>query len=179
MTRWSGLLIVVALVALIGLIRVREHALAERLLARERTAVERIARLHARSQLEVQRGQKHPGLRGEFLAGEDGLRALPEISAEEISYAADDIFVYGLATRPWRDEATGVLHQGYVLRAWPLEYGVTGDREFQITDDGTFWQGQNRIGRSGLSYGFPPLFPDPEIGLPGAAWWPQELPDHK
>jgi hypothetical protein len=70
------------------------------------------------------------------------------------------------------DKASGRRRSGWVLRAWPREFGVTGDLEFHIDDLGDVWHGQNEVGRSGTIEGFPPKFPDKEIGRPRqAVWW--------
>ena len=107
------------------------------------------------------------------------MKALPELGIDQITYARDDVYMYGAATNTRRDPATDVLIHGYILRAWPLQFGRTGDAEFQLSESGVLWEGQNRLGRSATDYGFPPTFPAPELGQPGAAWWPIRLPTQR
>src|SRR5262249_1478241 len=130
------------------------------------------------SQPFTQRGEAHPGLRGALLSAAPGLEPLPDLGSAQISYARDGVYMYGLATNPHRDTPTGPLLQGWALRAWPLRFGVTGDLEYYLTEDGRLWEGQNRLGRSGTENAFPPPFQDPDIGTPKGPWWTVPFPDH-
>jgi hypothetical protein len=116
-------------------------------------------------------GKPHPGL-ADLVDAVPGLESLDEASAGEQAYAWDERYVYGLTTT-----ATGTARPtyGFILRAWPREFGVTGDHEYYIRDDGQLWEGVNERGRSGLRQGFPPPFPDPAVGNRRNAWyaWPQ------
>jgi hypothetical protein len=177
MTRKAGLLLLVLLLLAAAAVRWDDQRRADRLLAGEASARGTLAALQHLYRTALERGEPLPGL------GEATLRALPHLrrlagaGAAEISYAHDDVYVYGYATRPHRD-ADGRVVPGFLLRAWPLRFGVTGDLEYQLGDDGQLWEGQNRMGRSGTDYGFPPPFPDPAIGQPRAPWWPAALPAH-
>ena len=178
MSRSLGvLLLVLLLLGSVGL-RLLESRRADALLDGEAHARASIGAL-ARASLAIsQQGRSHPGLRGALLDAAPGLEALPDLGTEELSYARDGVYMYGLATRSHRDSPTGPLLQGWVLRAWPLRFGVTGDAEYHMSEDGRLWEGSNHLGRSGTAAAFPPPFPDPGIGQPRAAWWPVPLPDH-
>jgi hypothetical protein len=170
MNRTSGLLLLVLLLLAIGAIRAHGHLRARSVLDQEDRARTTLVALLDASQAAVRSGP-HPGLTEEFLAGFDGLRPRSELSSGQLSYASDGAYLYALAPRTVTDADEATVRDGFVLRAWPLKYGVTGDAEFHVTEDGRLWQSQNVIGRSGTGFGFPPRFPEPEISQPDSDWW--------
>jgi hypothetical protein len=177
--RSIGFVVFVGLLLLAGLVRWHESRRASGLLEAEDRTRTALAALYDASRLATEDGVRHPGLRGKILAGVPGLQPVPDLGTEQISYARDAEYMYGLATRTIPDARTSVVRQGFVLRAWPVEFGSTGDLDFQLADDGELWQGQNLVGRSGTSVGFPPRFPDPAVGKPDEAWWTVPLPGHR
>lgn len=179
LTRIAGPILLILMLALMFGMRVLERHRADQLLEGETVARRTIAALHEVSLDAVNQGQQHPGLRGALLAQLPDLTPLPDLSSALITYAHDDVYMYGVATNSNRDPETSEIAYGYILRAWPLRYGRTGDAEFQLSQSGVLWEGQNRLGRSGTDYGYPPPFPDPEVGQPGAAWWPIRLPSQR
>jgi hypothetical protein len=176
MMRASGVLLLVLLLLLGAALRRQEAVRSEHLLAGEAAARSTLVELHAACQDLVRDGRPRPDLARAAFDAVPGLRPLPELGSDGVAYAADDAYVYGLAGQSRRDERTGRFLPGWILRAWPVRFGGTGNREYQLTDDGTLWEGQNRLGRSGTDYGFPPDFPDPDVGQPRTPWWPVELP---
>jgi hypothetical protein len=174
-----GFVVFLGLLLLGTLLRCHTAIRADTLLANEARTRETLATLFGVSQAITRSGTRHPGLRGEVLAAVPELQPLPELSSEQISYAQDDLYIYGAATRTVTEAQTSSTRQGFVLRAWPLSFGSTGDFEFQLSDDGALWQGQNLLGRSGTSVAFPPRFPEPTLGNPDEAWWIVPLPGHR
>ena len=179
MERRLGPLLLVLLLLLAAAVRVVESARADRLLQGEARARETLAGLHRACAALAQDGRAVPDLATRALATVPAVRRLPEVRRELVVYGADAAYVYGLAAQVRTDERTGRPQQGWILRAWPLDFGRSGDREYQLGDDGTLWEGQNRLGRSGTSYAFPPEFPEPDVGQPRAPWWPVALPPHR
>lgn len=179
LTHIAGPVLFVVLLASMFVVRAIERGFSVQLQAGELVAQQTIAMIHKASLAALQQGRSHPGLLGDLIAGLPSLKPLPDLGFNEITYAHDNVYMYGIATNAHRDPISGELVHGYVLRAWPLRYGRSGDAEFQLSDSGLLWEGQNRLGRSGTDYGFPPAFPQPEIGQPGAAWWPIRLPDQR
>jgi hypothetical protein len=178
MARKLGVLLLTALLlGSVGL-RVMESRRADALLDGEARARATLAALLRASRPFTERGAPHPGLRGEVLQAAPGLQPLTDLGTEGISYAEDGAYMYALARHPHREEPAGTLVEGWVLRAWPLRFGATGDAEYYLTEAGQLWEGQNRLGRSGTEQGFPPPFPDPDVGQPKAPWWTVPLPDH-
>ncbi len=168
MTRHAGLIIII-LLALVGVsLRWWTYERTDRLLAGEARALETFMALHEASQAIVDAGRPHPGLAALLDAGPD-LELLETESSVGHSYARDDVYMYGLATRDIVNE--DVRTYGYILRAWPREFGSTGDQEYHIQQDGRLWLGANERGRSGIERGFPPMFPDPLLGKRKVAWW--------
>jgi len=178
MTRHAGPLLLVLLLLGVGGLRWLDGRRSQALLDGEARARQVLLALGAACEAEQARADGTPGLHGPVLAAAPGLRARPDLGGEAISYAEDDVYVYGFATLSHRDPVTDALVTGFVLRAWPRRFGITGDLEYQLGDDGVLWEGQNRLGRTGTEYGFPPPFPDPAIGQPRAPWWPAPLPAH-
>lgn len=175
--RILGLLIAVALIATTLALRHRLDGEARAILAAEDRARTKIGELHDLSMQVLARGEAHPGLA--WLIGERPELGLVSVPAEdfdpppECELAVDEAYVYALTDTVERDPRTGERSFGYVLRAWPLRYGETGDLEFHVTDDGRLYGGQNRVGRSGFARGFPPPFPEPALETLGgeSAWW--------
>ncbi|GJM20192.1 MAG: hypothetical protein DHS20C15_01070 [Planctomycetota bacterium] len=115
------------------------------------------------------------------LTGIEGLHAFTPENAQAgtAAYAQDRSYMYGLAQLAERDAQSGTLRQLWVLRAWPLDFGVTGDAEFQLGTDGVLWEGQNLRGRSGTDTGFPPPFPEPDVTTRPGGWWTRPRPAHR
>jgi hypothetical protein len=167
--RVVGLVVLVLLLAAGVAERLRVEAQADRILAGEQRANDRVYSLYRASRSAVRRGP-HPGL-AELIAEHPSLEMLPDVSDAVHDYAANDEYIYGL-TRPQRLDKDGALTHGFILRAWPRRFGITGDLEFYVDDIDGFWFGQNELGRSGLDEGFPPPFPQPNLGDgDGSAWW--------
>jgi len=175
--RALGLLIAFGLIATALLLRRSLADDAAAILAAEAAVRTKIVALHEDAMRVLARGAPHPGLaplaaqRPELgIATLDPSRWDPPLDFE---VGRDDVYVYGLTDTTERDPQSGTRVHGYVLRAWPRRYGETGDLEFQITDDGRLFVGQNRVGRSGFARGFPPPFPATELGTPRgeATWW--------
>jgi hypothetical protein len=167
--RVVGLVVIVLLLVAGVAERLRVEANADRILAGEQRAYERFDSLYRASRSAVRRGP-HPGL-AELIAEHPGLEMLADVCDAEHEYAADETYVYGL-TRPPRLDEDGALAHGFILRAWPRRFGITGDLEYYVDDVDGFWFGQNELGRSGLDEGFPPPFPQPNLGEGnGSAWW--------
>jgi hypothetical protein len=168
MTRVHGPVLFVALLALLVGMRLvagwRSTGLAEN----EVRARALVGELSAASLEEVAHGRAPPTLREPFLSRFPALEARSELGTELISYADDGAYLYGLAVISGSDETGG--QPGFVLRAWPLRFGGSGDLEFQASDDGVLWEGMNCSGRSGTESGFPPPFPDPDLGRSTAGW---------
>ena len=169
MTRFTGMILLMALLATGLALRHRSSQRAERLFAGEAQAQQRIDALAA-GLARVEAGV----LPSQWLARDAELQLLPDAGDETAAYARDSSYVYGLGLVSVVDRETGRPRPGWVLRAWPLEYGVTGDLEFHLDDRGVLWHGQNPIGRSGLTEGFPPDFPEKTLGKRGQPWWRPE-----
>jgi hypothetical protein len=170
MTRVHGPVLFVALLALLVGMRLVASSRSTGLAENEGRARVLMGELAAASIAEVARGQPPPGLREPFLSRFPTLEARSELGSELISYADDGAYLYGLAEVSGADETGG--RPGFVLRAWPLRFGGSGDLEYQASDDGILWEGMNCSGRSGTERGFPPPFPDPELGRSTAGWIP-------
>ncbi len=179
MTRHTGPILV--LLALLGMFAVRWDVSrrADAILVGEAQARATISALSVACQAALARIGRLPELREAASSAGTRVSGLPDLGSEGVAFASDDLYVYGLASRPHRDETGREMVAGFVLRAWPLRFGATGDLEYQIGDDGQLWEGQNRAGRSGTTYAFPPPFPEPGLGLVGTAWWPVAGNDHR
>jgi hypothetical protein len=177
MARVFGPLLLLALVLLWGGIRMAESARADTLLDNQARAAVTVAQLQAACQ-DLTAGGAHAGLARDAAASVAGLAALEPPDPERV-FLSDGNYCYGLISSTSREPGSGRVVQGWCLRAWPAKFGVTGQREFQIGDDGVLWEGQNRYARSGTERGYPPPFPDPDIGQPHAAWWQVRLPAHR
>lgn len=179
MERRLGPVILGLLVLLAGLLRCHESARAGQILEGEAHALETLVALEDACVRLAGDGETHPDFARQALAAVPSLEPLADLGAESVAYAADEVYVYGVAAQAKRDERSGRLLSGWIVRAWPVAFGLTGDREYQLADDGLLWQSQNRAGRSGTTTGFPPGFPEPDVGLPRAPWRPVERPPHR
>jgi hypothetical protein len=179
MTRHAGPILV--LLAVLGMVGVRWAGArrAETIVAGEERARVSVLALVQAARSALQRDARLPRLQDGLAAAVPGLSPLPGLGSAEISYASDGVYVYGLATQTHHDAESGAPRPGFVLRAWPLRFGISGDLEYHAGDDGVLWEGQNRTGRSGTSQGFPPVFPEPDVGADGAPWWPAGAPRHR
>lgn len=166
-TRYTGLLLLLVLVIAGILLRTQSRHRSHRLLDGEKHARAMVERLYEASIEFTRRREAHPGL-AQLAEDLPELETLTDAGAGEQSYARDDVYVYGITTT-----ATGTARPsyGFILRAWPRDFGVTGDHEFYVTEEGAFWEGVNERGRSGLRYGFPPPFPDPAVGNSRNSWY--------
>jgi hypothetical protein len=164
--RYTGLILVVLLV-LVGMAQ-RSSTVdqARQLLDAERQARATVSELYRRSVAYTAKSEPHPGL-ASIIEDMPELQLIAGESTIDLAYARDDVYIYGLTTT---SSGTGRVIRGFILRAWPQEFGLTGDREFQIQQDGVLWMGLNRKGRSGTGFGFPPQFPDPEFAKPNPPW---------
>ena len=181
MSRNLGTVLVLLLLTAVGLLRLDAQRRADRLTAGEGRALAVLAALQQASRRATARGDTHPGLVSSFLAGVPGVVPRSDLAHGSTTFAEDSVYLYGITPRSRADARTGAGKAGWVLRAWPLRFGSTGDREFQVDDDDHWLVGQNRIGRSGTSFGFPPAFPEPSTDLPRSPWWPLAAPaaDHR
>ena len=168
MTRLHGPVLILALLLLLAVQRLWAGAHSAGLAEHEDRARELMRELTAASVAAVAGGRPHPGLREPFLSRFPRLQSRADLGTELISYADDGEYLYGLAATRGADDAAP--SEGFVLRAWPLRFGGTGDLEFQSSDDGVLWEGMNCSGRSGTDSGFPPPYPDPELSRPTAGW---------
>ncbi len=175
--RLVGPFIILLIVLLVGGERYLSHAHSLRLRANENRAYLTCAAIHSASLSQWNANQPHPGFPQLRLPAPSTLVILQGTGNPEQTYAQDDLYLYGISTRQTRSENTGEVLHDYILRAWPLEFGVTGDVEY-LFQDGRFWAGANTIGRSGTRVGFPPPFPAPDVDQLDSAWWPVPLPSN-
>jgi hypothetical protein len=174
-SRLYGIVLLVALVALAVSLRQRAETRSERILANERIVAARVEQLADALRLAISEDDP-PAVRLGSLARQRGLTALPDTGDDRTAFAEDELYTYGLGTTIIVDKATGRRVDGWVLRAWPRVFGVTGDIEFHVDNRGVVWHGQNEVGRSGVTEGFPPKFPAKEIGQPKQAIWWRPIP---
>jgi hypothetical protein len=170
MTRYGGLILVLVL-ALVALgLRVRTHARADTLLEGELHGRRTLEALYQQGMESVAAGRPHPGLEA-LVPAHPGMELLEGLSTPDRTYARDEHYVYAFATTT---VGTARRTHGFILRAWPRRFGVTGDREFHFDEAGILYEGLNRKGRSGTesSGGFPPAMPDPLLGQPNSPWFP-------
>jgi hypothetical protein len=184
MTRLHGPLLTLLLLSALAGTRLLGQSRAAAMVEHEDSARRMMGELIAASRETMTRGRAHPGLRAAFLQRFPQLTERTGLASDAVSYADDGDYLFALAPSSATGDGadgTGGSRQGFVLRAWPLDFGVTGDLEFHATDDGLVWEGQNSLGRSGTEVGFPPLFPEPELLAPGAGWTsgPGPAPAHR
>jgi hypothetical protein len=157
-------------------IRLQEEGRATRILAGEARALQQLVALDTACR-ELGGPERLPPDPAAVLRAAGGLRPLDEDNDGNRAFASDDVYVYGVGlTRGGGDEDGP---PGSVIRAWPLRFGITGDAEFVIDEGGQLWEGLNEVGRSGTTNGFPPPFPEGDLGLPRRPWWRRPLPDHR
>ena len=174
MPRASGFVLLAVLVLFIVAFRTSSSQRADRLVRGEQQAWATLASLHAAARTELQRGSPVAQLTlGALLASVPGPTILRDAGDGRAEYAADESYMYGFALVPIRHD-DGSSTTGYVARAWPLVFGVTGDTEWYLTQSGQLWEGQNPLGRSGLQRAFPPPFPEPSLSDTTALWWRQD-----
>lgn len=170
MTRFGGFLITGLLLILAFLLHASGQAAADALADGETRGRETIHELYRRSQTALARGEAHPGLEAllEPEAGDDlGLTVLTELGSEQLAFARDEAYVYGLATT---FQSGFRRRYGFAIRAWPLDFGRTGDREFTVTEAGYLLEGFNPKGRSGHAKDELPPLPTPGLDDPHAPW---------
>jgi len=173
--RRVGYLLVIALTLLCVALHQRTNWRASQLLAGEALATRRFELLH-RFASEALRSSTRPQMSDLALEPElSELVLLSDLDRPNMSFARDDVYVYGLAHTLVRSLDSGDSNPGYVLRAWPWKFGTTGDLQMHIDSAGVYFHGQNAKGRSGVLVDFPPPFPDPEVGSERAGWWPRKL----
>ncbi|MCB9899157.1 MAG: hypothetical protein H6825_14225 [Planctomycetes bacterium] len=175
MPRASGLVVLAVLLLAIVAFRTSSSQRADRMLVNEDRARHVVAALHRAARAELDAGRTQPALAA-LLPAAPGLQPLPDRGDGRSEYARDDVYVYGFARVPVKRD-DGSEAPGYVLRAWPLRFGRTGDTEWHLDQDGVLWEGQNELGRSGFERAFPPPFPEPELAEESALWWRRRLPD--
>ncbi|MFT7464999.1 MAG: hypothetical protein ACI9EF_003359 [Pseudohongiellaceae bacterium] len=173
--RIVGYLLAILLTLLCLALHQRSTWRAGHLIAGEHLAQERLAKIHslAKGQLRIgEQAQLATLLSASELAD---VAFLESLSKPGVEFAADSVYVYGLAqtTAPF-ESGKGPRH-GFILRAWPVEFGVTGDLQFHADSRGNSFQGQNNKGRSGVTVDFPPPFPATDLGSRGAGWWREPL----
>jgi hypothetical protein len=173
-SRFTGMAVFILLVGLCVALRFRAENRAERLLANESLAGQQVVELGLALEARMAAGQEGATLL-DVLEQMPRLEPLDAPRTETANYARDAIYAYGLGLTQEPDAPSGARRAGWVLRAWPLEFGRTGDIEFHLDDRGTFWKGQNEVGRSGTERGFPPPYPQPGITQRGQPWWPADI----
>lgn len=181
MSRLRGPLLFVLLLTVLAGTRCYSGARASAMVEHEHTARALMGELLEASLAAVASGRPHPGFSAAFLERFPTLEARPELGTGLISYADDGDYLYALAVVSGVGAGSGGPREGFVLRAWPLDFGSTGDLEYQATEDGRLWEGMNYSGRSGTDFGFPPLFPEPDLSRIDAGWMPlgDAVPAHK
>ena len=173
--RLVGLLLLLGLLALNVGLRERAGQRADDLFAGEAQARERLASLGDA----LRAAGEIPGEeRLELFRNRPDLRPLAHVGDASSAYAEDAVYVYGLGLTTEEDRE-GSVTSSWVLRAWPREFGVTGDLEFHLDRRGVLYIGQNEVGRSGTDEGFPPSFPQRNLGKTGPWWLPGAQPKKK
>ncbi len=168
--RLLALLLFIALLVIAAASRIAGTALGDKINVGEVAALARCRELHAAylKHVEETGSTVHPGL-GVLAREFAGLSALQnESDFPQRSYAVGEFYMYGVHTVQQR-QLDDTFRDDYILRAWPLSFGHTGDVEY-VLQDGRLWIGANRIGRSGAEYGYPPPFPEQDIGEPKTPW---------
>lgn len=163
--RSVALLLVILLTLLCVGLHERSTWRAQRLLDGEELARQRIEAIHRLAGNELREGGQ-PRLATLLAAPELSALVMLELTvAPDLAFARDQVYIYGMARS---------VRQGYVLRAWPVEFGITGDLQFHLDGQGHYFEGQNNKGRSGVTVDFPPPFPAPKVGSVRDGWWPRE-----
>ncbi len=170
-SRLYGTVVLLALVALGVGLRDRAERRTERLLGGEATAAARVAEL-AELLAGTALDELTPTERLAILPRQRGLLELEGAGDDRTAFAEDEAYCYGLGLVDVTDRRTGRRRLGWAVRAWPREFGVTGDLEYYVDERGVVWAGQNPTGRSGTDAAFPPPFPEREIeDADQAVWW--------
>lgn len=173
--RQVGYILVVLLILLWGALHQRSSWRAQRLLDGEELGRQRIEILHKLAKIEVRAG--HPAELAELLQAPElsGVTMLHELSKAGMAFAHDEVYVYGLAQTTQPLSTGNGPRDGFILRAWPINFGVTGDLQFHLDSKGGCFHGQNNKGRSGVTVDFPPPFPAPDLRSRRSGWWPAKL----
>jgi len=170
-SRYYGIVLLIALLLLAVALRQRAVHRSERIRANELVMTERFDGLVGVLQSSITE-RDPPTRRLARLAEQPGLVALQGVGDDRSAFAEGEFYVYGLGLTSIVDPETGRRGSGWVLRAWPRIFGVTGDIEFHSDHRGEIWHGQNEVGRSGTQEGFPPSFPEKNIGQARqTTWW--------
>jgi len=175
--RQLGYVLLISLVLLCFALEQRSSWRAQRLLHGEELAAQRIEQLHKLAKAVVRSGQ--PAELAELIAAPElsSLTMLEELSKTGMAFAHDEVYVYGMAQTTQALGAGSGPRYGFILRAWPIDFGVTGDLEFHIDSKGNAFHGQNTKGRSGVTIDFPPAFPAADVGSRRSGWWRVKLAD--
>ncbi|HET6203713.1 MAG TPA: DUF2950 family protein [Planctomycetota bacterium] len=101
-------------------------------------------------------------------------------------------YLFRLASRPATDEAASAPAPGFVVLAWPVEYGGTGNAAFWLDEKGTCYETRNGRRRYGglenppaVTAAEEPSLPAPtsrrtrRFGRDGEEWQPLPLPAQK
>ena len=171
MSRYYGIVLLIALMLLAVTLRQRAVHRSERIRANEIVVADRVEELAEALRASISEGDP-PKVRLARLAEQPELVGIPDVGDDRSAFAEGELYIYGLGLTTIVDPETGRRGSGWVLRAWPRAFGVTGDIEFHIDHKGTVWHGQNEVGRSGTEEGFPPLFPAKTLSKARqTAWW--------
>ena len=173
--RQVGYILVVLLILLWAALHQRSTWRAQRLLDGEVLARQRIETLHKLAKIEVRAG--HPAELAELLKAPElgGLTMLDELSRTGLAFAHDEVYVYGMAQTTTALSVGKGPRNGFMIRAWPIDFGITGDLQYHIDSQGNYFHGQNNKGRSGVTIDFPPPFPAPDLRSRRSGWWPAKV----
>ncbi len=172
MTRFGGFFIAAGLLCAAYLLHQRTYATAQVLVAGEAHGLSTVRELYERSHQLLGQGTPHPGLEALLQpeAGDDlGLELLADLSTGEQAFAKDDVYVYAMATTI---KAGYRQRFGFAVRAWPLSFGETGDREYYVTEAGRLFEGLNLQGRGGHRKEDLPAVPVLGMDDPRVPWIP-------
>ena len=164
-----GLVVFLSLLA-VGL-RQTADTRAERLLEGERRSLAVLLGLQRAALDDFRAGERPDLVALARAAGLDQLSGVdvPEGDPRMVLQDRDSLYALGWIRR--RPAEGGPPEDGFVLRAWPRQHGVTGDLERHVDERNHLWEGQNTVGRSGLTRGYPPPFPEPDLEKTGGRWW--------
>ncbi len=167
---YGSLLLILLLAGGFGL-RHRSLQRTARIFEGEARAEARLQDLAGTFQREFQ-ADVSPAKRLASLGRQVGLTPLQGTGDDSSAFAQDNFYVYGLGLTSVVDSKTGRHRPSWALRAWPRQFGVTGDLEYHVNDRGVLWHGQNEVGRSGTDAGFPPSFSKREFeDSKQKSWW--------
>ncbi len=173
--RKLGYVLVVFLVLLCFALHQRSSWRAQRLLDGEALALQRSELIHELAKARVRGGE--PADLAQLIKAPElsSLTLLHELSTTGMAFAHDEVYVYGLAQTTQPLSLGHGPRYGFILRAWPIDFGVTGDLQFHLDSKGGCFHGQNNKGRSGVTADFPPPFPAPDLRSRRSGWWPAKL----